>query len=65
MEKKYNLQLTQDEMDAIVFALVTLKVDIINCLECNVNVEFRNRQLGTVCSLLAMCAEKEALNYVQ
>ena len=31
--KKYNLKLTQEEMDNIVYALVLLKVDAMNCLE--------------------------------
>lgn len=32
-EKKYTLELTQKEMDQLVYALVLLKVDAMNCLE--------------------------------
>ena len=61
-EKKYNLQLTQQEMDELVYALVLLKVDAINCLESKMgNIEKNSIQLATACSLLAMCAEQEAM----
>lgn len=61
MEKKYILQLTQQEMDQLVYALVLLKVDAINCLESRIgNLEKNSIQLATACSLLAICAELEA-----
>ena len=61
MDKKYNLQLTQKEMDQLVYALVLLKVDAMNCLESRIGkMEDNSIQLATACSLLAMCAELEA-----
>lgn len=60
-EKKYVLQLTQQEMDQLVYGLVLLKVDAINCLESRLGDPKQNSiQLATACSLLAMCAELEA-----
>lgn len=61
-EKKYTLELTQKEMDQLVYALVLLKVDAMNCLESKLgSMEDNSIQLAMACSLLAMCAEKEAL----
>lgn len=60
-EKKYNLELTQKEMDQLVYALVLLKVDAMNCLESRIGkMENNSIQLAMACSLLAMCAELEA-----
>ena len=65
-EKKYHLDLTQKEMDQLVYALVLLKVDAMNCLESKIGgMENNSIQLATACSMLAMCAEleaKEAMN---
>lgn len=62
MEKKYCLELTQKEMDQLIYALVLLKVDAMNCLESRIgSMEGNSIQLATACSLLAMCAEQEAL----
>lgn len=59
--KVYKLELTQKEMDQLVYALVLLKVDAINCLESKIgNLENNSIQLATACSLLGMCAELEA-----
>ena len=61
MDKKYTLELTQKEMDQLVYALVLLKVDAMNCLESRIGkMEDNSIQLATACSLLAMCAELEA-----
>jgi len=58
--KKYNLRLTQEEMDNIVYALVLLKVDAMNCLESRIgNQQDNSKQLAMACSLLAQCAEEE------
>lgn len=58
--KKYNLRLTQDEMDSIVYALVLLKVDAMNCQESRIgNQQNNSKQLAMACSLLAQCAEEE------
>lgn len=58
--KKYNLRLTQEEMDNIVYALVLLKVDAMNCLESRIGDQKNNsKQLAMSCSLLAQCAEEE------
>ncbi len=58
--KKYNLRLTQEEMDQIVYALVLLKVDAMNCLESRIGDQVNNsKQLSMACSLLAQCAEEE------
>lgn len=62
MDKKYTLELTQKEMDQLVYALVLLKVDAMNCLESKIGkMEDNSIQLATACSLLAMCAEQEVL----
>ncbi len=59
--KKYIIELSQEEMDQLVYALVLLKVDAINCLESRIGNQVANsKQLATACSLLAMCAEKES-----
>lgn len=61
-EKKYTLELTQKEMDQLVYALVLLKVDAMNCLESKLgSMEDNSIQLAAACSLLAMCAEQEAM----
>lgn len=58
--KKYKLELTQEEMDEIVYALVLLKVDAINCLESRIGDQKGNsKQLAFACGLLAQCAELE------
>jgi hypothetical protein len=58
--KKYNLRLTQEEMDNIVYALVLLKVDAMNCLESRIgDQEDNSKQLAMACSLLKQCAEEE------
>lgn len=58
--KKYNLRLTQEEMDQIMYALVLLKVDAMICLESRIgNQQNNSRQLAMVRSLLAQCAEEE------
>lgn len=58
--KKYNLRLTQEEMDQIVYALVLLKVDAMNCLESRIGDQQNNsKQLAMACSLLSRCAEEE------
>lgn len=58
-EKKYIIELTQEEMDQLVYALVLLKVDAINCLESRIGDQVSNsKQLATACALLAMCAER-------
>ena len=57
-EKKYTLELTQKEMDQLVYALVLLKVDAMNCLESKLgSVEANSIQLDTAYRLLARCAE--------
>ena len=59
-EKKYDLQLTQEEMDQVVYALVLLKVDAMNCLESRIgNMISNSKQLAQACSLLQQCAELE------
>lgn len=59
--KKYIIELSQEEMDQLVYALVLLKVDAINCLESRIGNQVSNsKQLATACALLAMCAEKES-----
>ena len=59
--KKYKLELTQEEMDQVVYALVLLKVDAMNCLESRLGDQKGNsKQLAFACSLLAQCAEQEA-----
>lgn len=59
--KKYNLRLTQEEMDNIVYALVLLKVDAMNCLESRIGDQKNNsKQLAMACRLLAQCAEEES-----
>lgn len=61
-EKKYTLELTQEEMDQLVYALVLLKADAMNCLESKLgSMEDNIIQLATACSLLAMCAVQEAM----
>jgi hypothetical protein len=58
--KKYNLRLTQEEMDNIVYALVLLKVDAMNCLESGIGDQLgSSKQLAMAYSLLAQCAEEE------
>lgn len=58
--KKYNLRLTQEEMDQIVYALVLLKVDAMNCMESRIGDQVANsKQLAMACSLLAQCAKEE------
>jgi hypothetical protein len=48
-------------MDNIVYALVLLKVDAMNCLESRIgNQKNNSKQLTMACSLLAQCAEEEA-----
>lgn len=57
--KKYNLRLTQEEMTNIVYALVLLKVDAMNCLEWRIgDQKNHSKQLAMACSLLAQCAEE-------
>ena len=59
--KVYKLELTQKEMDQLVYALVLLKVDAMNCLESRLgNMVENSIQLATACSLLSVCAELEA-----
>jgi hypothetical protein len=59
-DKKYTLRLTQEEMDNIVYALVLLKVDAMNCLESRLGDQLDNsKQLSMACRLLAQCAEEE------
>ena len=61
-EKKYTLELTQKEMDQLVYALVLLKIYAMNCLESKLgSMENNSIQLATACSLLAMCAEQGAM----
>ena len=62
MEHKYSLILSQEEMDQLVYALVLLKVDAINCLESKLGDMVNNSiQLTTAVKLLARCAEMEAM----
>lgn len=59
-DKKYNLRLTQEEMDNIVYALILLKVDAMNCLERRIGDPMTNsKHLAMACSLLDQCAEEE------
>ena len=61
-DKKYILELTRKELDELVYALVLLKVDAMNCLESKLgSMEDNSIQLATAYSLLAMCAEQEAM----
>lgn len=58
--KKYNLRLTQEELHGIVYALILLKVDAMNCLESRIgDQEDNSKQLAMACSLLAQCDEEE------
>lgn len=59
-KKKYNMELSQEEMDQLVYALVLLKVDAINCLESRIGNQVSNsKQLATAIELLNRCAEME------
>lgn len=63
-DKKYTLDLSQDEMDQLVYALVLLKVDAMNCLESKLGDMVNNSiQLSTAVKLLARCAELEAMRH--
>ena len=65
-ENKYTLNLSQEDMDQLVYALVLLKVDAINCLESKIgNLEKNSIQLATACKLLSICAEKEAIAHAR
>lgn len=65
-EHKYTLDLSQEDMDQLVYALVLLKVDAINCMESKLgNLEKNSIQLATACKLLAICAEKEAIAHAR
>lgn len=64
MDHKYSLILSQEEMDQLVYALVLLKVDAMNCLECKLGDMVNNSiQLSTAVKLLARCAELEAIRH--
>lgn len=61
-DHKYTLDLSQEDMDQLVYALVLLKVDAINCLESKLGDMVNNSiQLSTAVKLLARCAEQEAM----
>lgn len=56
--KKYNMELSQEEMDQLVYSLVILKVNAINCLESRIGNRVSNsKQLATAIELLNRCAE--------
>ena len=58
--KKYLMELSQAEMDQIVYALVLLKVDAMNCLEGEIGDRVSNsKQLSMAIELLNRCAEME------
>ena len=57
-EMKYNLELTDKEMDELVYALILLKVDAMNCLESKLgSVQANSIQLANAYTLLERCAE--------
>ena len=50
--KKYTIELSQEEMDQLVYALVLLKVVAINCLESRIGNQVSNsKRLATACAL--------------
>ena len=59
--KKYIIELSQEEMDQLVYALVLLKVSI-SCLESRIGNQVSNsKQLATAIEPLNRCAEMECV----
>lgn len=59
-DKKYNLRLTQNEMDELVYALLLLKKDALDRILLNIGEQSDNtKQLAIAYNLLEQCKEEE------
>lgn len=59
--KKYNLRLTQNEMDELVYALLLLKKDALDRIVHNIGEQSDNtKQLAIAYNLLDQCKEEES-----